>query len=84
MGKTGNKKAVWRVTIRHQGKKMVEDFSNRKTPNAKSAVLKNAIKPPGYYTFSEDISGEIIFSRNRILITDWIKIGHARNQTKFP
>ena len=27
-----------------KGKKMVEDFSNRKTPNAKSAILKNAIK----------------------------------------
>ena len=25
-------------------KKMVEDFSNRKTSNAKSAILKNAIK----------------------------------------
>ena len=65
-------------------RKKREDYFHRKTVNAKSAVLKNAIKPPEYYTFSEDISGEIIFSRNRILITDWIKIGHARNQTKFP
>ena len=36
---TGTKKAEWRVTIRHQDKKMVEDFSNRKTANAKLIVL---------------------------------------------
>jgi len=39
----------------------VADFSHRKTANAKSAVLKNAIKPPEYYTFSETITSNTIF-----------------------
>ena len=34
-----------------RAKKMVEDFSNRKTPNAKSAVLKNAINNSGVLHF---------------------------------
>ena len=48
---TGTKKAEWRVTIRHQDKKMVENFSNRKTPNAKPAILKKAIKNSGILHF---------------------------------
>ena len=31
--------------------KMVEDISNRKTPNAKTAILKNAIKNSGILHF---------------------------------
>ena len=42
--KQGKKKAEWRVTIRHQDKKMVADFSNRKTSNTKSAILNDNIE----------------------------------------
>ena len=52
-----HKKAEWRVTIRHQDKKMVADFYNRKTANVKSAILKSSIK------LVSDIALFTIFSR---------------------
>ena len=33
-------------------------FFQSKNIQCKTAILKNAIKPPGYYTFSEVISGK--------------------------
>ena len=50
--KQRHKKAEWRVTIRRIDTKMVEGFSNRKTSNAKTAILKNAIKNSGVLQLS--------------------------------
>ena len=49
--KQGKKKAEWRVTIRRIDKKMVEDFSNRKTSNAKSEILNFATNHTGVLRF---------------------------------
>ena len=47
--------------LQKKGKKMVEDFSNRKTSNAKNAILKKAIKHSGVLHFFWRRSGDIIF-----------------------
>ena len=62
---TGTKKAEWRVTIRHQDKKMVEDYFNRKTANAKLKVLQSPIKSAGILHFIKIFTGRDDFPCDR-------------------
>jgi hypothetical protein len=46
----GKYEEIKKPVLENTGKKMVEDFSNRKTSNAKTAVLKMRLRLPGYCT----------------------------------